>query len=539
MTKTNIVTTALIYANGPLHLGHLVEQIQADIWVRNKRMNGEKCIFISGDDAHGTPIMISAQQKNITPENMIAEILQQHNQDSADFLIDYDYYHSSNCEDNITITHEIYNDLVVQDLIYSKEIEQPYDEAKQMFLPDRFIKGKCPKCGAEDQYGDNCESCGATYSTCDLIEPYSILSNEAPVNKKSEHFFFKLGKQQQQIEQWLKSSPLQKQILNKLKEWLHEELKDWDISRDAPYFGIKIPNTENKYFYVWLDAPIAYIAILKNFCSKNKAGKIEDYWGKNSNSDIYHFIGKDISYFHGLFWPAVLSASKYKLPTAVYAHGFLTVNGKKMSKSKGTFITARKYLDNLNPEYLRYYIATRMSNGVDDIDLNWDEFITKVNTDLIGKVINIASRCSGFIQKHFNGKLATNLDDDEIVKNLITAADEVKNLYENRQYAQATALIMQHADVANQYIAKESPWKKIKEDNMQLKVHEVCTTALNLFKGIMLFLHPIIPETTAKSMEFLNFSDISWNGTKEILLDHKIRPYQHLLKRVESKDIPV
>jgi methionyl-tRNA synthetase len=539
MTEKALITTALIYANGPLHLGHIVEQIQADIWVRNKRMQGVDCVFISGDDAHGTPIMLSAAKQNITPEEMIKTIHMEHKNDSKDFLISYDYYDSTHNETNKEIVYDIYAKLKQQELIHTKNILQAYDETKGMFLPDRFIKGSCPKCGAKEQYGDNCEACGATYSPVDLIDPYSTLSNTKPTTKESEHYFFKLGSMQTQIEAWLSSAPIQAAVGNKLQEWLNSSLRDWDISRDAPYFGFNIPGADDKFFYVWLDAPIGYFGILKNYADTTSANiNFAEYINPDSDIKMYHFIGKDITYFHGLFWPAMLAAAKYKLPEAIYAHGFLTVNGKKMSKSKGTFITARQYLDKLSPEYLRYYIATRLADGVDDLDLNWDEFTTKINSDLIGKVINIASRTSGFIHKKFDGKLSGNLDDENIIATMLEAKDTIIKHYDNRQYNLATNKIMQLADKANQYIANKEPWKQIKDPKLHDQVHKVCTTSINMFKIIITYLAPILPETAKNSMDFLNINSLDWQEIDNILLNHEIKPYKHLLARVDKKDIP-
>ena len=534
MRKT-LVTTALTYANGPLHLGHLVEQIQADIWVRVKRMNNQECIFISGDDAHGTPIMLSDAKQNITPLEMIKKIHQEHEKDSADFLVEFDNYDTTHNDVNKEIVYDIYNKLSDKGLIYTQKIDQAYDEEAKMFLPDRFIKGSCPKCGVKDQYGDNCEACGATYTPVELIEPYSTISNTTPITRESEHYFFKLSSLQNDISNWLGESPLQNPVRNKLKEWLNESLRDWDISRDSPYFGFTIPNTTDKYFYVWLDAPIGYLGSLKNYSNKNPNINYEDMISPSSNVDMYHFIGKDITYFHGLFWPAMLQSSGYKTPTAIYAHGFLTVNGEKMSKSRGTFITARDYLNKYNPEFFRYYLATRLSDGVEDIDLNWDEFANKINSDLIGKVVNIASRTAGFIHKKYSGRLSDELDNEQLIKDILSEKDNIIKLYESRKYQAVTTKIMQLADNANQYIAQAEPWKKIKETQHEEDVHRICTTAINAFKAIIIYLAPILPKTAKNVAEFLQISELNWQELDNILLSHEIKKYTHLIQRFEQK----
>ncbi|MEE3002898.1 MAG: methionine--tRNA ligase [Pseudomonadota bacterium] len=538
MAPKILVTTALVYANGPLHLGHLVEQIQADIWVRALRLGNTTCIFISGDDAHGTPIMLSADKLGISPEEMISKVHKQHEQDSRDFLVDYDYYDNTHNDVNKEIVYDVYQKLNDNGYIYKKNIDQSYDQEKEMFLPDRFIKGTCPKCGAHDQYGDNCEVCGASYNTTDLLNPYSILSNTTPVIKKSEHYFFKLNEMQSFLSEWLNTETLQPAVKNKLQEWLGTSLRDWDISRDAPYFGFKIPGTDDKYFYVWLDAPIGYFGSLKNYSLKNVNITYSDFTDPKAKTEIYHFIGKDITYFHGLFWPAMLKASNYKTPTSIFAHGFLTVNGEKMSKSRGTFITAREYLDKLNPEFFRYYLATRLSDNVDDLDLNWEEFVTKINSDLIGKVINIASRTAGFINKKFDGKLATKLDNIQIIDELSSSKKTIINYYKARKYNLATTRVMQLADLANQYIAQAEPWKKIKEPQNLEHVHEICSTAINLYRIIIIYLSPILPVTAKKSMAFLNVESFSWDSVNSYLVSHKINKYSHILERIDIKDIP-
>ena len=535
MKKNILVTTALTYANGPLHLGHLVEQIQADIWVRTQRMLGNTCTFISGDDAHGTPIMLSAEAKKISPAAMITAIHAEHCQNLKSFFISCDNYHSTHSDENKEIVYEIYEQLQNAGLIYKKNIKQAYDTEKNMFLPDRYIKGTCPKCKAPEQYGDNCEHCGATYNPLELIDPYSIVSNTKPEEKDSEHYFFKLSKLQEQVYTWISDSPLQNSVKNKLLEWFKEDLRDWDISRDEPYFGFLIPNTTDKYFYVWLDAPIGYLASLQNLLEKHNGGSYNEFW---QDAEIYHFIGKDITYFHGIFWPAILYGVNKKLPSAIYAHGFLTVDGRKMSKSKGTFITANDYLNTLNPEYLRYYFATRLSCGVDDIDLNWDDFVNKINTDLVGKVINIASRCSKFITNNFNNMLAQELDQPQLIAAFVAEKNVIIEHYSQRNFSQATAKIMQLADIANKYIAEQEPWKKIKNEENFLHVQQICSSAVNMFRILMLYLQPILPETAAKSMLFLNCQQNTMEDIEEMLNSHKINTYNHLLQRVTKDQIP-
>ena len=538
MTSTTIVTTALPYANGPLHLGHMVEHIQADIWVRNQRMQGNTCLFLSGDDAHGTPIMLRANEQGITPEALIASVQSAHQQDAKDFLIDYDYYGSTHSTNNQQLVYDIYNKLREQGLITTRPIEQAYDEQAGMFLPDRFVKGTCPSCGAADQYGDNCDVCGATYSPIDLIDPYSTVSNTTPTRKTSTHYFFTLSAIQSTLETWIHQADIQPAVRNKLQEWLQSTLRDWDISRDGPYFGFPIPDAENAFFYVWVDAPIGYFSILQSYLESQGSDDFARFITPNSEDKLIHFIGKDITYFHGLFWPAMLHAANYKRPDAIYAHGFLTVNGAKMSKSKGTFITARTYLESLPPEYLRYYLATRLSDGVDDLDLHWEEFTQKINADLIGKVINIASRTSGFITKKFDGKLADQLHNRAIVDAALAKKSDIIQLYNERRYSQATATIMQLADTANQYIAQQAPWQLSKDPDQAILVQQVCTTSLNLFKILITYLAPILPETAAKSRDFLQVNDTSWEGADQLLLGHTIAPYRHLLTRVESQHIP-
>jgi methionyl-tRNA synthetase len=528
-----LVTTALPYANGAIHLGHIVEYIQADIWVRWQKLQGNECYFICGDDAHGTPIMISAEKRGITPEELIAEIKQQHEADMRDFLISFDNFYTTHSEENQQLATEIYKKLFARGDITTKTIEQAYDPVKQMFLPDRYVKGECPKCGAKDQYGDNCEACGATYLPTELKNPISVLSGATPISKESEHYFFRLENYAEMLAKWTRAGHLQEQVANKLHEWLKSGLESWDISRDAPYFGFKIPNTENKYFYVWLDAPIGYMASFKNFCDQNKNIQFNEFWQVNSSAELYHFIGKDIIYFHSLFWPAMLTGSNYRTPTAVFAHGFLTVDGLKMSKSRGTFINARTYLENLDPEYLRYYFAAKLTNRIDDIDLNFEDFIQRVNADLVGKIVNIASRSAGFINKHFAGKLAAELIATELYQNLCQRGDIIAQYYENREFARAMREIMELADQVNQFIDEAKPWSLIKQSGQEQQVHQICTASLNLFKVLIIYLKPVLPLLAEKTEAFLNIRPLTWQDRLTPLLDHKINTFTPLLQRVD------
>lgn len=537
MTPNNIVTTALTYANGPVHLGHMVEQIQADIWVRFQRLIGNHCLFIGGDDAHGTPIMLSAEQQNITPEDLIASIHQQRLRDFAGFNISFDHYGTTHCPQNQALTEQVYNALTQNGHIVSKEVEQAFDTEKNLFLPDRFVKGTCPKCGATDQYGDNCEQCGATYDPTELIDPRSVLSGTTPIQKTSTHLFLKLDDQQTALEQWLQQSEIQPAVANKLKEWFEQGLQDWCISRDAPYFGFEIPDQPGKYFYVWLDAPLGYLAILQAYCDTQPELDFEQLISPDSPVALYHFIGKDIIFFHSLYWPAMLASAELRTPSGVHAHGFLTVNGAKMSKSRGTFITADAYLEHLDAEYLRYYFASKLSDGVEDIDLNWQDFQNRINADLVGKVINIASRCAGFINKHFAGQLATQLHQPALFEQSAQAATRIADAYQSRQFSRATREIMQLADQANQYIAEQAPWQLIKDPANTDNVQQICTTALNLFKNIILFLQPVTPSLAAQTADFLNLEAWQWNDSQIPLLEHTINTYPRLLERVSDQAI--
>lgn len=531
-----LVTSALVYANGPMHLGHILEQIQTDIWVRWQKLQGNDCIYVSGDDAHGTPIMISAQKQQITPEQLIADIKISHEQDAAGFLIDFDNYYTTHSPENRELTNFVYQQLQKNDDIETKTIDQAFDEEAQMFLPDRYIKGTCPCCKTPDQNGDNCENCGSTYSTNELIEPISILSGKPPIQKASEHYFFRLDKYTEQLKAWIPKS-LQSEIANKLKEWFVEGLKPWDISRDTPYFGFEIPDKPGKYFYVWLDAPIGYIASLKNLSARNKDIDVDTYWKHDSAAELYHFVGKDIIYFHSLFWPAILESANFRKPTKVFAHGYLTIDGQKMSKSRGTFILAGDYLKHLNPECLRYYFAAKLNSGIDDIDLNLEDFMKRTNSDLVGKVINIASRLSCFINKNFNGMLTNSLDEPDLFDEGLALAAKIAKDYENRNFSSAVRLIMQLADLTNQYIDFHKPWNLSKEDPADPAIQSVCTMGLNMFRLLIIFLKPILPNIALNSEQFLQIAPLSWKDLDTPLLNHKIGEFKPLLQRIDPKSI--
>ncbi len=537
-----LVTSALPYANGPIHLGHMLEYIQTDIWVRFQRLRGNDCIFVCADDAHGTPVMLKARELGITPEELVARTGEDHRRDFDDFHISVDNYYTTHSPENRELATLIYTRLKAAGHIAVRSIRQFYDEQAKMFLPDRFIKGSCPRCGTPDQYGDACENCGATYSPADLVNPVSVISGTRPVEKESEHYFFKLGDFTDFLKGWMITSNLHPAVRAKLDEWFQVGLQDWDISRDAPYFGFEIPDAPGKYFYVWLDAPIGYMASFKNLCAKRKHLKFDDYWGKNSQRELYHFIGKDITYFHTLFWPAMLSGADFRTPTAVYAHGFLTVNGQKMSKSRGTFIQARTYLDHLNPEYLRYYFAAKLGAGVDDIDLNLDDFTQRVNSDLVGKLVNIASRCAGFIEKHFEGMLAKDfskaqqsLFNTDFVHGVISG--KIADYYQNREYGQAIRNIMMLADAANYYIDEQKPWILAKDATKLIELHQVCTLGLNVFRVLMIYLKPVLPQLAYKTESFLEVAPLTWKDIGKPLLNHKINPFTPMMLRVEKLKI--
>ena len=528
-----LVTSALPYANGALHLGHMLEQVQTDIWVRFQRSMGNSCLYVCADDAHGTGIMLAAQNEDLTPEKYIDHIWQQHKQDSSAFSIDFSIFHTTHSAENRDWSRRIYKRLKENNDISSRKITQAFDPKENLFLADRFIRGGCPKCKAEDQYGDNCEVCGATYSPADLISPISTISGEAPIEKESEHFFFKLQNYQTELEEWIKSGTLQSQVANKLQEWIEMGLQEWDISRDAPYFGFEIPDTPDKFFYVWLDAPIGYIASFERYCQETEFN-FNEYWNQESETELYHFIGKDIVNFHGLFWPAMLKSSGLRLPTGIFAHGFLTVNGTKMSKSRGTFINAATYLKYLDSDYLRYYFAAKLNSSVDDIDLNLDDFVQRVNSDLVGKVVNIASRCSGFLEKSFDNRLSKKCGEEALVEDFISAGESIAQLYETREFNKAIRSIMELADRANQYINDKKPWALAKKTDAKDEVHSVCSVGINLFRILMIYLKPVLPKLSVKTENFLNCR-LEWTRLKNLLVDHELNKFEPLITRIDPK----
>jgi methionyl-tRNA synthetase len=531
-----LITSALPYANGSIHLGHLVEYIQTDIWSRFQKMRGNECYYVCADDAHGTPIMLRARAEGIDPEELITRVWTEHTEDFAGFGIGFDNYHSTHSEENRVCATTIYQRNRDAGHIVRRTISQAYDPEAGMFLPDRFIKGTCPKCGAQDQYGDSCEVCGSTYSPTELKDPVSAVSGATPVEKDSEHLFFKLGNFEQILRDWHKAGHVQTEVANKLNEWFEAGLNDWDISRDAPYFGFEIPDAEGKFFYVWLDAPIGYMASFRNFCDRTGID-FDAFWNADSSAELYHFIGKDIIYFHALFWPAMLHGAGFRKPSGVYAHGFLTVDGAKMSKSRGTFIKARTYLRHLDPEYLRYYFAAKLSSRVDDLDLNLEDFAARVNADVVGKVVNIASRCAGFISKRFNGRLSGTLDRQELFDTFVKAGDEIADLYERREYGRAVREIMALADLANQYIDDKAPWVVAKQEGRDAELHAICSSGINLFRVLMGYLKPILPLMAAKAEAFLNIDPMSWDSQREPLLNHAIEKFKPLMTRVDRDRI--
>lgn len=537
MNKRKIlVTSALPYANGDIHLGHLMEVIQTDIWVRMQKLRGHDCIYVCADDAHGTAIMLSAEAQGITPQQLIDRVNAQHQRDFADFLIGFDNYYSTHSEENRLLSESIYKAMDANGHIERRSIRQMFDPEKNLFLADRYIVGTCPKCKTDNQYGDNCESCGSTYSPAELIDPRSAISGATPVEKESEHFFFDLPVFRDMLKQWTRSGTLQEQVANKVSEWLDDDLQQWDISRDAPYFGFEIPGAPGKYFYVWVDAPIGYMASFQNYCEKN-AVNFDEYWKTDSDCEVYHFIGKDIVNFHTLFWPAVLTSAGYRRPSAVYVHGFLTVDGTKMSKSRGTFVNARTYLDHLNPEYLRYYLAAKLSSGIDDLDLNLEDFAQRVNSDLVGKVVNIASRCAGFIGKGFDGMLATQPDNPELLADIQSIAEEVAQFYEKREYGKAIRLIMTRADAANQYINDKEPWVIAKTDKQSPELQAICSTGINAFRLLICYLKPVLPGIAAQAEEFMAIEPLLWKDSSDILSNHRINNFKPLITRVETDKI--
>ncbi len=538
MHRKILVTSALPYANGPIHLGHMVEYIQTDIWVRFQRMNGNLCYFVCADDAHGTPIMLRARSENLTPEQLIQHYQEAHEKDFADFNISFDNYHSTHSPENRELAEYIYLQLKKGGHIRRKVINQAYDPGEKIFLPDRFVRGTCPRCGAEDQYGDSCEKCGATYTPSDLINPVSVLSGLPPEQRESEHLFVHLSNFNDMLQDWVGNEISQSEARNKLKEWFDVGLADWDISRDAPYFGFQIPEEEDKYFYVWLDAPIGYMASFKNLCDREGID-FDAFWKDEEQTELYNFIGKDILYFHALFWPAMLHGAGFRRPTDVYSHGFLTVNGKKMSKSRGTFIMARTYLDHLNPEYLRYYYAAKLNEKIEDLDLNLEDFVQRINSDLVGKVVNIASRCAKFISNRFEGRLSPELDDPELYQELADALSSISESYENRAFSKAMRKIMALADKANQYVNDAQPWVIAKDPVQVNRLHNVCTQGINMFRALVYYLAPVVPDLAHRSGEFLNDSIDQLEKVRTPLLDHQISPYVHLMTRIQQKDVDV
>lgn len=532
-----LVTSALPYANGSIHLGHMVEYIQTDIWVRFQKMRGNQAIYVCADDAHGSAIMLRAEKEGITSEQLIDNVRAEHTTDFADFLVDFDNYHSTHSPENQALSSLIYTRLRDAGHIATRPVTQYFDPDKQMFLADRFIKGTCPKCAAEDQYGDNCEVCGATYAPTELKNPKSAISGATPVLKESLHYFFKLPDFDAMLKQWTRSGALQESVANKIAEWLDAGLQQWDISRDAPYFGFEIPDAPGKYFYVWLDAPIGYMASFQNLCARRPELDFDAYWAKDSSAELYHFIGKDIVNFHALFWPAMLEGAGFRKPTALNVHGYLTVNGQKMSKSRGTFIKARTYLGHLDPEYLRYYYASKLSRSVDDLDLNLEDFVQKVNSDLVGKVVNIASRCAGFIHKGNGGRLVAENAAPELFAEFASAAPSIAEAYENRDFARAMREIMALADRANAWIADKAPWALNKQDGKQAEVQAICAAGVNLFRQLVIFLKPVLPNLAAAAEQFLNVAPLSWNDHQVLLADHDLNPFNPLMTRIDPVKI--
>lgn len=531
-----LVTCALPYANGSIHLGHMLEHIQADIWVRYQRLRGNTVNFICADDAHGTPIMLKAQQMGITPEEMIAAVSEEHQKDFAGFDISFDNYHSTHSDENRELASQIYLELKKNGFISSRTISQLFDPEKEMFLPDRFVKGTCPKCKSEDQYGDNCDNCGETYSPTELINPKSAVSGATPVMKDSEHFFFDLPQFESMLKEWTRSGSLQAETANKMQEWFESGLQQWDISRDAPYFGFEIPGEKNKFFYVWLDAPIGYMGSFKNLCDKRDDLDFDEYWKKDSSAELYHFIGKDIVYFHSLFWPAMLEGSGFRKPNNVFVHGYVTVNGAKMSKSKGTFVKASTYLEHLDPECLRYYYAAKLNSRIDDLDLNLEDFTQRVNADVVNKIVNLASRNAGFIAKRFEGKLSDNFAEPELYNEFVAAADRIAELYETREFGRAIREITALADKANQYVDEKAPWVVAKEEGKDQELQDICSVGINLFRVLMTYLKPVMPALAARTEAFLN-QELTWENIAAPLTGHEITKFKALFNRIDPKNV--
>jgi methionyl-tRNA synthetase len=532
-----MVSSALPYANGYIHMGHLVEYIQSDIWARFQKQRGHVCTYVCAADAHGTPIMIKARQENTTPEELVTRVAAEQHEDLKAFGVAFDNFHTTHSPENEMLTCRMFEALSDAGHIYTRTIEQAYDEQEKMFLPDRFVKGTCPRCKTEDQYGDACENCGATYNPNDLIDPVSVLSGSRPVWKESEHYFFKLSAFESRLREWMATANLHQNITSKLEEWFEAGLQDWDISRDAPYFGFRIPGTEDKYFYVWLDAPVGYLASFLHYCNETEGLDFDEYWNPGHDTETYHFIGKDIVYFHTLFWPAVLEGSGLRTPTSVFAHGFLTVNGKKMSKSRGTFIKARTYADHLDPSYLRYYYAAKLGPSMEDIDLNLDDFIARVNSDLVGKLVNIASRCAGFISKRFDGQLADRLDDEALFAQFADASEEIADHFERREYSKAMRAVMRLTDEANRYIDEKKPWVMIKDEAQSGDVQLVCTQGLNMFRSLMIYLRPVVPALADKARDLFGEEDWPWSAASTPLLGSGITKFKPLITRVEQTQV--
>ncbi len=532
-----LVTSALPYVNGPPHMGHMVEYIQTDIWVRFQKLRGHSCIYVCASDAHGTPIMLKARELGVSPEELTTTNSKEFVSVFEAFGVDFDNYHTTHSPENEALTVEMFEALRATGDIYTKTIEQAYDEKEGMFLPDRFVRGTCPRCKSEDQDGDACEVCGATYTPEDLIDPVSVISGTTPVKRESEHYFFRLSEYEQRLREWMQEATLDKNVVSKLEEWFEAGLQDWDISRDAPYFGFRIPGTEDKFFYVWLDAPVGYPASFKHLCERRDDLDFDEYWRPGHDTEVFHFIGKDIMYFHTLFWPAVLQGAGFRQPSSVYAHGFLTVNGQKMSKRRGTFIMARTYLDNLSPSYLRYYYAAKLGPTIEDIDLNLDDFMARVNSDLVGKLINIASRCAGFIGKRFDGELTKTLPEPDLFAEFSNASETIAGHFENREYSKAIRVVMSLADAANRYIDAKKPWVMIKDDALLDEVQAVCTQGLNMFRSLMIYLAPVIPEVADGARVFLGEKSWCWESASIPLLDTTINKFTPLLTRVEQPQI--
>ncbi len=536
--KRNIlVTSALPYASGPLHLGHLVEYTQTDIWARFQRMRGHRCIYICASDAHGTPTMLRADEAGVAPEALVADVAEGHRKDFERFRISVDNYQTTHSAENLELTTEMYRRLKENGYIDRRFITQAYDERKRMFLPDRYVRGECPSCGAPDQYGDSCEICGATYAPMDLKNPVSVVSGTTPSLRESEHFFFRLSAFEEELREWVPAH-VDASMVKKLDEWFRSGLKDWDISRDEPYFGFEIPGEKGKYFYVWFDAPIGYMASFLQLCRRADSGlAFDEYWCEDESTELYHFIGKDIVYFHTLFWPSVLSGAGYRKPSGVFVHGFLTVDGKKMSKRRGTFIMASTYAEHLDPDYLRYYFAAKLNASADDIDLNLDDFIARLNSDLVGKVVNIASRCAGFIDRHNGGLLGGTLHNEALHRNFSEAGAQIAADYEQRNYAGALKRIIGLADQANRYIDDEKPWVLAKDPQQERRVVEVCTQGINLFRTLMVYLKPVVPGLAERAESFLNAGPLAWSDASTPLLVHRVCKFKSLLERVPPKEV--